>query len=176
MERQEETREMQDRLARMEALLMQHLGIRPHVPPTPRTPPSPVTERSGPQSDDHPVHLTTKIAPSQSAHPHDHRLGIGPLHIEGCLEDQRHLLDDHDEFMEHLMPPRDHRHGKSDWMSYLFLWYVHRWHLIWVLHREAKLHHQLGFKCQRFIWIWVGHALLAPEFVWCLSCIGETIG
>ncbi|KAK9127752.1 hypothetical protein Syun_016549 [Stephania yunnanensis] len=38
----------------MEALLMQHLGIRPHVPPTPRTPPSPVTERSGPQSDDHP--------------------------------------------------------------------------------------------------------------------------
>ncbi|KAK9126047.1 hypothetical protein Scep_014893 [Stephania cephalantha] len=48
MERQEENREMQDRLARMEALLMQHLGIRPHVPPTPRTPPSPVTERSGP--------------------------------------------------------------------------------------------------------------------------------
>ncbi|KAK9140678.1 hypothetical protein Scep_010359 [Stephania cephalantha] len=48
MERQEENREMQDRLAHMEALLMQHLGIRPHVPPTPRTPLSPVTERSGP--------------------------------------------------------------------------------------------------------------------------------
>ncbi|KAK9119488.1 hypothetical protein Scep_017581 [Stephania cephalantha] len=58
MERQEETREMQDRLARMEALLMQHLGIRPHVPPTPRTPPSPVTERYGPQSDDHPGEAT----------------------------------------------------------------------------------------------------------------------
>ncbi|KAK9105092.1 hypothetical protein Scep_021936 [Stephania cephalantha] len=52
MERQEENREMQDRLACMEALLMQHLGIRPHVPPTPRTPLSPVTERSSPQSDD----------------------------------------------------------------------------------------------------------------------------
>ncbi|KAK9152063.1 hypothetical protein Syun_010372 [Stephania yunnanensis] len=63
MERQEENREMQDRLARMEALLMQHLGIRPHVPPTPRTPPSPVTERSGPQSDDQPNHSTTEIAP-----------------------------------------------------------------------------------------------------------------
>ncbi|KAK9106757.1 hypothetical protein Syun_022768 [Stephania yunnanensis] len=57
---------------------------RPHVPPTPRTPPSPVIERSGPRSDDHSGHLTTEIAPSQ---------------------DQRHLLDDHDEFMEQLMPP-----------------------------------------------------------------------
>ncbi|KAK9119002.1 hypothetical protein Scep_017095 [Stephania cephalantha] len=85
MEHQEETREMQDRLARMEALLMHHLGIRPHVPPTPRTPPSPGTERSGPQSDDHPGHL---ISP--------HRR---------MSEDQRHLLDDHDEFMEQLMPP-----------------------------------------------------------------------
>ncbi|KAK9092628.1 hypothetical protein Syun_027539 [Stephania yunnanensis] len=64
MERQEETREMQDRLVRMEALLMQHLRIGPHVPPTPRTPPSPVIERSGPQSDDQPSHLTTEIAPS----------------------------------------------------------------------------------------------------------------
>ncbi|KAK9140723.1 hypothetical protein Scep_010404 [Stephania cephalantha] len=69
MERQEETREMQDRLARMEALLMQHLGIRPHVPPTPRTPPSPVTERSGPQSYDHPGHLTTEITPSRLCAP-----------------------------------------------------------------------------------------------------------
>ncbi|KAK9121760.1 hypothetical protein Syun_019377 [Stephania yunnanensis] len=49
MEHQEETREMQDRLACMEALLMQHLGIRPHMPPTSRTPPSPGIERSGPQ-------------------------------------------------------------------------------------------------------------------------------
>ncbi|KAK9107775.1 hypothetical protein Syun_023786 [Stephania yunnanensis] len=48
MERQEETREMHDRLARMEGLLMHHLGIRPHLPPTPQTPPSPGTERSGP--------------------------------------------------------------------------------------------------------------------------------
>ncbi|KAK9081458.1 hypothetical protein Syun_030782 [Stephania yunnanensis] len=61
-----------DWLARMEALLMQHLGIRPHVPPTPRTPPSPGTERSGPQSDDHPGNLMTEIAHSQSVHPHDH--------------------------------------------------------------------------------------------------------
>ncbi|KAK9167003.1 hypothetical protein Scep_002194 [Stephania cephalantha] len=75
MERQEENREMQDRLARMEALLMQHLGIRPHVPPTPRPPLSPVTERSGPQSDDQPGHLTTDITPSQSAHLDDHLPG-----------------------------------------------------------------------------------------------------
>ncbi|KAK9167856.1 hypothetical protein Scep_003047 [Stephania cephalantha] len=105
MEHQEETREMQDRLARMEALLMQHLGIRPHVPPTPRTPSSPVIERSGPQSDDHPSHLTTEIAPSQSAHLHDHRPGHWTSPHRMMSEDQRHLLDDHDEFMEHLMPP-----------------------------------------------------------------------
>ncbi|KAK9150465.1 hypothetical protein Syun_008774 [Stephania yunnanensis] len=48
IERQEENQEMQDPLARTEALLMQHLGIRPHVPPTLRTPPSPVTQRSNP--------------------------------------------------------------------------------------------------------------------------------
>ncbi|KAK9148872.1 hypothetical protein Scep_007629 [Stephania cephalantha] len=113
MERQEETREMHDRLARMEALLMQHLGIRPHVPPTPRTPPSPVTERSGPQSDDNPGHLTTEIAPSQSAHPHDHRPGHWTSPHSRMSEDQRHLLDDHDEFMEHLMPPHDHRHKEE---------------------------------------------------------------
>ncbi|KAK9139791.1 hypothetical protein Scep_009472 [Stephania cephalantha] len=105
MERQEETREMQDRLARLEALLMQHLGIRAHVPPTPRTPPSPVAERSGPQSDDNPGHLTTEIAPSQFAHPLDHRPGHWTSPHRRMSEDQRHLLDDHDEFMEHLMPP-----------------------------------------------------------------------
>ncbi|KAK9113761.1 hypothetical protein Syun_020558 [Stephania yunnanensis] len=105
MERQEETREMQDRLARMEALLMQHLGIRPHMPPTPRTPRSPGTERSGPQSDDRPGHLMTEITPSQSAHPHDHRSGHWTSPHRRMSEDQRHLLDDHDEFMEQLMPP-----------------------------------------------------------------------
>ncbi|KAK9127785.1 hypothetical protein Syun_016582 [Stephania yunnanensis] len=98
---------MQDQLARMEALLMQHLGIRPHVPLTPRTPPSPGTERSGPQSDDHPGHLTTEITPSQSAHPHDHRSGHWTSPHRRMSGDQRHLLDDHDEFMEQLMqPPR----------------------------------------------------------------------
>ncbi|KAK9087812.1 hypothetical protein Syun_030206 [Stephania yunnanensis] len=90
MERQEENRDMQDRLARMEALLMQHLDIRPHVPPTPRTPPSPVTECFGPQSDDHPSHATTEIAPSQSAHPDDHQ----PEHwidpYRKMPKDQRH--------------------------------------------------------------------------------------
>ncbi|KAK9169641.1 hypothetical protein Syun_001781 [Stephania yunnanensis] len=106
MERQEETREMQDRLAHMDRLLMQHLGIRPHVPPTPRTPPSPGTERSGPQSDDHPGHLTTEITPSQSGHPHDHRSGHLISPHRRMSEDQRHLLDDHDEFMEQLMPPQ----------------------------------------------------------------------
>ncbi|KAK9106983.1 hypothetical protein Syun_022994 [Stephania yunnanensis] len=105
MERQEETREMQDWLARMEALLMHYLGIRPHVPPTPRTPPSPGTERSGPQSDDHPGHLTTEITPSQSAHPYDHRSGHWISPHRRMFEDQRHFLDDHDEFMEQLMPP-----------------------------------------------------------------------
>ncbi|KAK9135003.1 hypothetical protein Syun_014333 [Stephania yunnanensis] len=105
MEYQEETRDMQDWLACMEALLMQHLGIRPHVPPTPQTPPSPVTKRYGPQSDDHPGHLTAEIAPSQSAHPHDHRHGHWTSPHIRMSEDQRHLLDDHDEFMEQLMPP-----------------------------------------------------------------------
>ncbi|KAK9107601.1 hypothetical protein Syun_023612 [Stephania yunnanensis] len=60
MERQEENREMQDRLAPMEALLMQHLGIRAYVTSTPWTPPLPVIKRSGPQSDNHPGHLTTR--------------------------------------------------------------------------------------------------------------------
>ncbi|KAK9170006.1 hypothetical protein Syun_002146 [Stephania yunnanensis] len=77
----------------------------PYVPPTPRTPPSPGTERSGPQSDDHPGHLTTEITPSQSGHPHDHRSGHFISPHRRMSEDQRHLLDDHDEFMEQLMPP-----------------------------------------------------------------------
>ncbi|KAK9105415.1 hypothetical protein Scep_022259 [Stephania cephalantha] len=105
MERQEENREMQDRLARMEALLMQHLGIRPHVPPTPRPPLSPVTERSGPQSDDQPGHLTTDRAPSQSAHLDDHQHGHWTDPHREMPEDRHHLLDDHDEFMSQLMPP-----------------------------------------------------------------------
>ncbi|KAK9121697.1 hypothetical protein Syun_019314 [Stephania yunnanensis] len=96
---------MQDRLGRMEALLMQHLGIRPHVPPTPRTPPSPVTERSGPQSDDHPGHFMTEITHSQSAHLHDHLPWHWTSPHRRMYEDQRHLLDDHDEFIEQLMPP-----------------------------------------------------------------------
>ncbi|KAK9086999.1 hypothetical protein Syun_029393 [Stephania yunnanensis] len=75
VERQEENREMQDWLARMKESLMQHLGIRPNVPPTPRTPPLPVTERSGPQSDDHPGHLNVEITPSQTAHSDDHQPG-----------------------------------------------------------------------------------------------------
>ncbi|KAK9087250.1 hypothetical protein Syun_029644 [Stephania yunnanensis] len=80
---------------------------RPHLPPTPRTPPSLGTERSGPQSDDHPGHLTTEITPSQSAHPQDHRSGHWTSPHRRMSEDQRHLLDDHDEFMEQLMsPPR----------------------------------------------------------------------
>ncbi|KAK9100706.1 hypothetical protein Scep_024136 [Stephania cephalantha] len=122
MECQEENREMQDWLARMEALLMQHLGIRPHVPPTPRIPPSPVTERSGPQSDDQPGHLTTYIAPSQSAHPDDHQPGHWTDPHISLPEDQRHLLDDHDEFM-----------------------YVHRWHLILVLLIEKELTRHLCY-------------------------------
>ncbi|KAK9115270.1 hypothetical protein Syun_022067 [Stephania yunnanensis] len=86
MERQEENREMQDRLARMEALLMQHLGIRPHVPPTPPTPPSQVTERSGPHNDDRPGHLTTNIATSLSLRTRmTTSLGIGPIHIVKCF-------------------------------------------------------------------------------------------
>ncbi|KAK9107415.1 hypothetical protein Syun_023426 [Stephania yunnanensis] len=96
---------MQDRLARMEALLMQHLGIRPHVPPTLQTLPSPGTKRSGPQSDDHLGHLKTEITPSQSAHPHDHRSGHWISPHRRMSKDQRHLLDDHDEFMEQLVPP-----------------------------------------------------------------------
>ncbi|KAK9111440.1 hypothetical protein Scep_018959 [Stephania cephalantha] len=104
MERQEENRELQDRLARMEALLMQHLGIRPHVPLTPRPPLSPVIERSGPQSDQ-PGHLTTDRAPSQSAHLDDHQPRHWTDPHREMLEDIHHLLDDHDEFMSQLMPP-----------------------------------------------------------------------
>ncbi|KAK9083479.1 hypothetical protein Scep_029950 [Stephania cephalantha] len=105
MERQEENRKMQDRLARMETLLMQHLGIRPHVPPTLRTPLSLITERSGPQSDDQLGHLTTDIAPSQSAHLDDHQPGHWTDPHRRMPEDRHHLLDDHDEFMSQLMPP-----------------------------------------------------------------------
>ncbi|KAK9169450.1 hypothetical protein Syun_001590 [Stephania yunnanensis] len=79
---------------------------RPRVPPIPRTPPSPGIERSGgPHSNEHPGHLTTEITPSQSAHPHDHRSGYWTSPHRRMSKDQRHLLDDHDEFMEQLMPP-----------------------------------------------------------------------
>ncbi|KAK9100533.1 hypothetical protein Scep_023963 [Stephania cephalantha] len=126
MERQEENRDMQDRLARMKALLMQHLGIRPHVPSTPRPPLSPATERSGPQSDDQPRHLTTDraplspTAPSQSAHLDDHQPRHWTDPHRELPEDRHHILDDHDELMSQLMRLRDHRHGNSDWMFYLF--------------------------------------------------------
>ncbi|KAK9125324.1 hypothetical protein Scep_014170 [Stephania cephalantha] len=92
----------------MEALLMQHLGIRPHVPPARmeallmRTPPSPGTGVWS-SSDDHPGHL---ISPHRRMY-----------------EDQRHLLDDHDEFMEQLMPPRDHQ-TRQDRCDYFILRYV----------------------------------------------------
>ncbi|KAK9111396.1 hypothetical protein Scep_018915 [Stephania cephalantha] len=105
MERQEENRDMQDRLARIEALLMQHLGIRPHVPPTPRPPLSPVTERSDLQSDDQPGHLTidraplSPPAPSQSTHMDDHQPGHWTDPHREMPKDRHHLLDDHDEFM-----------------------------------------------------------------------------
>ncbi|KAK9107676.1 hypothetical protein Syun_023687 [Stephania yunnanensis] len=72
---------------------------RPHVPPTPRTPPSAVTERSGPQSDDQPGHLMTEISPSQTAPPDDHQPEHWSDPHRRMPEDQRHLLDDHDEFM-----------------------------------------------------------------------------
>ncbi|KAK9082884.1 hypothetical protein Scep_029355 [Stephania cephalantha] len=111
MERQEENREMQDRLARMEALLMQHLGIRPHVPPTPRTPLSPVTERSGPQSDDQPGHLTADITPSQSAHLDDHHWTLTDPYRR-MHEDRHHLLDDHDDQEQQ----QEHEEGfGADW-------------------------------------------------------------
>ncbi|KAK9107964.1 hypothetical protein Syun_023975 [Stephania yunnanensis] len=112
MERQEENREMQDHLARMEALLMQHLGIRPHVPPTPRPPLSPVTEGSGPQSDDQPGHLMTDVTPSQSAHLDDHQPGHWTDPHGEMPEDRHHLLDDHDEFMSQLMPPPSTKKSK----------------------------------------------------------------
>ncbi|KAK9107604.1 hypothetical protein Syun_023615 [Stephania yunnanensis] len=55
----------------------------------------------------HPGHLTTEIAHFQSAHPHDHRPGHWTSPHGRMSEDQRHLLDDHVEFMEQLMlPPR----------------------------------------------------------------------
>ncbi|KAK9133241.1 hypothetical protein Scep_012769 [Stephania cephalantha] len=77
MERQEENREMQDRLA----------------------------QRSGPQSDDQPGHLTTDIAPSRSAHLDDPPAGHWTDPHREMPEDRHHLLDDHDEFMSQLMPP-----------------------------------------------------------------------
>ncbi|KAK9160159.1 hypothetical protein Syun_006500 [Stephania yunnanensis] len=116
MERQEETREMQDRLAR--------------------------TERSGPQSDDHPGHLTTEITPSQSGHPHDHRSGHLISPHRRMSEDQRHLLDDHNEFMEQIMPPPRPPPRQE---------YVQRSRLICVLHKEANLPHHLGCKFQRIL-------------------------
>ncbi|KAK9157907.1 hypothetical protein Scep_004481 [Stephania cephalantha] len=135
MERQEENREMQDRLACMEALLMQHLGIRPHVPPTPRTPLSPVTERFGRQSDDQPGHLTTDIAPSQSTHLDYHQPGHWTDPHRRMPEDRHHLLDDHDEFM-----------------------YVQRWHFILVLLIEKELTRLLCFEAK-----FAGEELLEKE-------------
>ncbi|KAK9132575.1 hypothetical protein Scep_012103 [Stephania cephalantha] len=157
MERQEENREMQDRLARMEALLMQHLGISPHVPPTPRLPLSPVTERSGPQSDDQPGHLMTDITPSQSAHLDDHQPGHWANPHREMPEDRHHLLDDLDVIL-HLQVCAvvafgigvayregvDKAHDNSDWMFY-FLWYVQRWHLVLVLLTEKELTRLLCF-------------------------------
>ncbi|KAK9107549.1 hypothetical protein Syun_023560 [Stephania yunnanensis] len=94
MEHQEENREMHDRLS--------------------------LTERSGPQSDDQPGHLTTDITYSQSAHLDDHQPGHRTNPCRRMSEDQRHLLDDHDE-------------------------YVHRWHLILVLLIEKELTRLLCF-------------------------------
>ncbi|KAK9088414.1 hypothetical protein Scep_027496 [Stephania cephalantha] len=110
---------MEDRLARMGALLMQHLSIRPHVPPTPRPPPSPTTTRYGPQRDDiresvyvvDTRNLTTDKSPSNpysSSHSaylayHQPRHWTDPRRElpEGRLQ----LLDNHEEFMSQLMPP-----------------------------------------------------------------------
>ncbi|KAK9095272.1 hypothetical protein Scep_026741 [Stephania cephalantha] len=110
---------MQDHLARMEALLMHHLGIRPHVPPTPLPPSSLAIERSGHQHDDicdgayvvDTQHLTTDRSflgphlPSQSALLDDHQ----PAHLTDprreLFEDRQQLLDDDKEFMLQLMSP-----------------------------------------------------------------------
>ncbi|KAK9166779.1 hypothetical protein Scep_001970 [Stephania cephalantha] len=118
MERQEENREMQDRLARIEALLMQHLIIRPHVPPTLRPPPSAAIKCSGPQRDDirNGVYIVDTQrstinksplgpqSPSQFVHLDDHQ----PEHwTDPCRElpdDRQQLLDDDEEFMPQLMP------------------------------------------------------------------------
>ncbi|KAK9114921.1 hypothetical protein Syun_021718 [Stephania yunnanensis] len=95
------------------------------------------------QSDDHPGHLTTEITPSQSGHPHDHRSGRLFSPHRRMSEDQRHLLDDHDEFMEQLMPPPPPPPRQE---------YVQRSRLICVLHKEANLPHHLGCKFQRILW------------------------
>ncbi|KAK9104547.1 hypothetical protein Scep_021391 [Stephania cephalantha] len=126
MERQEENREIQDHLARMEALLMQHLSIRPHVPPTPRPPLLPSTERSGPQSDDQPGHLTTDRAPLSPPPPSQLRtkmttsLDIGPIHIESCLRIDIIFWMIMMSLCRNLCHLCDYRHGNSDWMFYLF--------------------------------------------------------
>ncbi|KAK9134612.1 hypothetical protein Syun_013942 [Stephania yunnanensis] len=86
------------------------------------------------QSDDQPGHLTTDIAPSQSAHLDDHQLGHWTDPHRRMPEDQRHLLDDHDEFMSQLMPPP--RPPPR---------YMHQWHLILVLLIEKELTRLLCF-------------------------------
>ncbi|KAK9099038.1 hypothetical protein Syun_026083 [Stephania yunnanensis] len=72
---------------------------------------SSVTERSGPQSDDKPRHLTTDIAPSQSVHMDDHQPGHWTDPHKEMSEDRHHLLDDHDKFMSQFMRLRDHHHA-----------------------------------------------------------------
>ncbi|KAK9111853.1 hypothetical protein Scep_019372 [Stephania cephalantha] len=96
MERQEQMRERQDGTPRRK---MRDAG--------PDTADSTITDSEcyGPQSDDQPGHLTTDIAPSQSAHPVDHQPGHWTDPHISLPEDQRHLLDDHDEFMSQLTPP-----------------------------------------------------------------------
>ncbi|KAK9149132.1 hypothetical protein Scep_007889 [Stephania cephalantha] len=109
MERKKKIKRCRTRLARMEALLMQHLGLGPTClrhrglhHHRYRAFSSRVTTQRG--------HLTTDITPSRPTHPDDHRPGHWTDPHILLLEDQRHLLDDHDEFMSQLTPLRDHRH------------------------------------------------------------------
>ncbi|KAK9157623.1 hypothetical protein Scep_004197 [Stephania cephalantha] len=66
-------------------------------------------------------HLRTDITPSHLRTRMTTSLDIGPIHIEGCLRINVIFWMIMMSLCRNLCRLRDHRHGNSDWMFYLFL-------------------------------------------------------
>ncbi|KAK9089463.1 hypothetical protein Scep_028545 [Stephania cephalantha] len=114
IERQEENREMQDRLTRMEALLMQHLGIRPTCLSDTADSTITVIEHSRPHSDDQHGHIPTDIAPSRSAHRMTTGWTLDQIHICRCTRINVIFWMIMMSLCRNLCRLRDHCHDNSD--------------------------------------------------------------